>query len=367
MTISTSNVLSLYLLGSVVTSITFLSDLRYASIVAIIGVLIIGLERITVTGKFGYNLGGSMVVAGVVIANLLNFGVRELFYTIFIPLNFLILPLFSRHPISRRALFVVFALAVLLCLPRVQSGGRFTSMIIDSNTNGYASVVFCSTYFGMLLFNRSWVPQLLVFLVSVVLIYFSASRGHLGAILFLGVVYYGMRVTRVQLRMVLVVGVLSMGYLYYGLITDDRFKLLETVEENTQSDKKNRGLSHRDELFNISWSIAKDNPFGVGIGNAESRIEKIWGLELSPHNMYMRMLVEGGWLLLIGYLICLFYMLLTSNSPLASAMFVAVCLRGLFESSMPFNLSLISMMMVLPYFLNEKTIRYGRTSRQLNL
>jgi hypothetical protein len=143
------------------------------------------------------------------------------------------------------------------------------------------------------------------------------------------------------------------------LITNDQFKLLETIQANTLSHKKDRGLSHRDELFSYSLDIVEKQPGGVGLGMSKLALKDYYGEKISPHSTYLKVLVEGGWVTLAGFLVLMLGFLWTSSSPLASSFIFAMLVRGFFESATPFSLSLVSAMLIVPMFLNEHSIVPG--------
>ena len=108
--------------------------------------------------------------------------------------------------------------------------------------------------------------------------------------------------------------------------------------------------------FTLLWLILIGCVVKVFVQVELGRRAVITGETLSPHNTFMKVAVEGGWSAMVGYGILLLGMLYKCRSVLASSFVIAMSLRALFESSTPFTLSLVSAMLIVPFFLNEVTM-----------
>ncbi len=327
---------------------------RYVLIIGILVLLLITGRKMFFTNHSWYNLGGVLILLASAVPSLIYGDWLSYAYVVFGILNFLLYPIYAKAELTEVHIGIIF-FGLLVTLIPLGLGNRIQS--VYGNPNNYSAVAFSTMYFGMLLFrNRIW-GQVGVVALFGVLIFLGASRSMLGALLIFVLLYFGQRwLLHTIFRKLTILAFLIAAFGYYSLITNDRFKLMETIQANTYSDKKDRGLSHRDELFNYSLALVEQQPEGVGLGMSKEALKKYYGEKISPHNTYLKILVEGGWLSLLGFLILVLGFLLTSNSPLATSFLFAMLIRGFFESATPFSISLVSGMLVIPMFLNEQSI-----------
>ena len=349
--------LTLAFIGMTLAHIEAFGQARYALIFLAIMAYFVTRRSIFVTDRVAYNLGGGLVLAGMTIASLWHGNWVSYGYVIFGVLNFLFLPIFGNRAVDDRMLMVFYWLLLLSLFPFTYDAyGRPNTHF--ENPNNYAGVTFASLYFGMLLYrNNPWM-QVVVWAISGVLILLAASRSVVGAYAIFTLLYLGQRfVLRTHLRWSLVVAFFVVAAAYLTMVTDDRYALVATIQESELSEKNARGLSHRDELYAVSLRIQEEYPEGVGLGRSNLYIKERIGRGLSPHNAYLKIWLEGGYLMIVGFLIMALGYLATNRSWLASSFLFALLFRAFFESSAPFTVSLISMMLVLPMFLNERTVR----------
>lgn len=334
-----------------------LGALGYVPVMGSLLLIFVLNQRVYLSGDLWYNLGGGLCLAGMALGSILHGNTVSYGYIFFGTVLFFFYPIFRQRGIERYLLMFVFWVLAITVMP-VSLNQAGIDHFYD-NPNNYSGVVLCTMFLGMVVYYDSWWKQLLIYAVAIGLVLLGASRSILGAVLIFGMLYVGQRyVLRRHLRAVLAVGFLVMCFAYYTLITDDRFKLMETVQQTTVSEhKKERGLSHRDALFYISLNIARDFPEGVGMGLSNREIGKRYLYAYTPHNTFMKALVEGGWLMFAGLLILVLGYFSTNSSYLASSFLFTLCIRGLFESSTPFSVSLISTMLVLVMFLDERSVK----------
>lgn len=344
------------LLGMMLAHIDLVGMARYLLVVpALVFFFVIG-KKVYVTGELWYNIGGALVLAGMIPGSLLHGDTLSYAYVLFGFMMFFFLPVLKNGIVDDGTLGLFLLILGLTIIPLGYRGDRLYSVYV--NTNNYCGVVLCSLYFAFLFFRDQPRWQIVTGLVGLLLIILGGSRSIFGAwFIFTGLYWVQRYVLKTVLRRSLVLGFLLMCFGYYSLVTDDRFKLVETIQQNKLSEKNERGLSHRDELFYISMDVAEDYPEGVGLGMSNYYIEDEIGLALSPHNAYLKILLEGGAVMLVGFLIIMLGFLWTNTtSPLASSIIFALLFRSLFESATPFTVSLISSMFILPMFLNERTV-----------
>ncbi len=331
---------------------------RYAVIFFAITAFYVTRKSVFVSDRIAYNFGGIMILLGMTVASVWHGNWVSYGYIIFGFLNFLFLPVLGNRIVDDRML-MIFYWGLLLSLFPIGFDGLGRPNTYYENPNNYAGVCFSSLYFGMLLYRNNLLMQGVVWLISGVGIFMAASRSVVGAYAIFTLLYFGQRfILRTHLRTTLVAAffVLAAGYL--TMVTDDRFALVTAIQENELSEKNARGLSHRDELYAVSLRIQAEYPEGVGLGRSNFHIKEHLGKPLSPHNAYLKIWLEGGYLMLGGFLVMILGYLLTNRSWLASSFLFSILFRSFFESSAPFTVSLISMMLVLPMFLNERTVQY---------
>jgi hypothetical protein len=328
---------------------------RYLPVVGtMVLIFLLGKHLYYAESRAWYTIGGGLILVGSAYSSILYGDALSYAYAGFAIINFFLYPIFERVRLTNVHLGIIFVFLSITIIP-LGVGNRVVS--IYDNPNNYSAVVFATMYFGMLLFRGRLLPQLLVFAFFSLLIFLAASRSMLGAIMVFGLLYFSQQyVLKTTFRKLMVVGFVLIAFGYYSLITDDRFKLMETIQSNTLSDKKGRGLSHRDELFNYSLELSLRQPQGYGLGMSNKALKEAYGQRISPHNTYLKIMVEGGWLALIGFGVLMFGFFLTSKSPLATSFLFALMIRGFFESSTPFTVSLISGMLIIPMFLNEWSV-----------
>ena len=329
---------------------------RYFIIVPALIFFFVIRKKVYVTDHPWYNIGGALVLIGMIPGSLIHGDKLSYAYILFGFLTFFFLP-YLKNRVVDDGVLAAFSLILLLSFtPLGYHGTRLWS--VYENTNNYCGVVLCALYFWLLLFRERPRWQIISALFGLGLIILGGSRSIFGAwFIFTGLYWLQRYVLKTVLRRSLILGFLLLCFGYYSLVTDDRFKLVETIQQNKLSEKNERGLSHRDELFLISMKVAEQYPEGVGLGMSNYYIEDYIGLPLSPHNAFLKILLEGGLIMLVGFLlIVLGYLWTNETSPLASSILMALLFRSLFESATPFTVSLISSMFILPMFLNERTV-----------
>lgn len=348
--------LILYLIGLSMAHFGVLGVLRYAVVAAAITAIVAMEGKFFFSRSIVYNLGGLLFMGGGVIAYVTNGTTFSLTYILFILINFMLYPGFEKYSIPRRFI-QLFTLYLVFTLTYVTDFGALKGGNLYGNGNNYATVVICTSYFALLSFRGSFLKQLLTTPIFVTLVFLSQSRTQLAAILlFYGLYFTQEYLLRLHFRRLIFFLVIGMFVLYGTLISGDPLDIISVVQENTYGHKSYRGLSYRDVLFFASVDILASYPLGVGWGLSGEYIYDYIGDRLSPHNTFMKVAVEGGWVALSGFLVLLLGRLWTTTSPLVSSFMVALTLRGLFESSTPFTLSFVSSMLLLPFFLNDRTI-----------
>ena len=348
--------LSLYIVTLGLAHFGWMGPLRYIIISAVISAILMIEGRVFISRNYSYNVGGLLLVGSGLYASITMNVPMSYAYVLFMSINILILPGLTKYKLTRRhmmyiALYFSITLLHIVFLNNIDRDNWY------GNSNNYATVILCSAYFSILAFSKKPIKQLLTIPLFLTLMFISASRTQLAGLLGFYLLYFGQTyILRVHFRRLIFFGVVGMFVLYGTLITGDPFGIIGVVQENTIGHKSYRGLSYRDVLFFISVDIVRNYPFGVGWSEAGYYIYDYFGETLSPHNTYMKVAVEGGILALVGFLLMHMGMIYRAATPLVSSFMVAMVLRALFESSTPMTLSLVSAMLFLPFFLNERTV-----------
>ena len=348
--------LTLYLITLSMVHLEVMGPIRYLFCSVIIALILIVENKVFISKSYTYNLGGILLIGGGLFASVDMGNLTSLAYVLFITINFMLYPGFEKYHLPRRyVLYTAFYL--LLTVMYVNDFSSVRGNNLYGNPNNYATVTLCAAYFGILGFKGKPLYQLLTVPVFLFFIFISASRTQLtGLLLFYGLYFSQQYVLRTHLRRTIFFFLLIIFALYGTMITGDPFNIVGTVQDNTYGHKSYRGLSYRDVLFFASIDILAKYPQGVGWGLSGVYIYDYMGETLSPHNTFMKVAVEGGWVSLVGFLTIILGRLWNAATPLVSSFMIAVLLRGLFESSTPFTLSFISAMLLIPFFLNETTV-----------
>jgi O-antigen ligase len=178
------------------------------------------------------------------------------------------------------------------------------------NENEFAIIAGMSIIILLFLKDSRWkMPgQAILYAVLVFFLYgliISASRGAIVALCMLLPIYFILQKKRLKsiINIILIV-LLGSSIFIIGIkkefiteYTVEHIQAIESPEKTT--------LVGRFEIWRIGWKIAKDNFItGVGLGNFPSTYKKytgsyggvISGIQIDPHNTYLSILVETGFI-----------------------------------------------------------------------
>ena len=329
----------------------------FPAVILLVLVFVLGRRVYVPVGRGWYAIGCLLYLLPAGVASIAYGDTMSYAYVVFGLLNFLLYPIFERAKLTNLHLLLILVGLGITIIP-LGVGNRVVS--IYDNPNNYSAVVFATMYIGMLLCRGRFWLQVGVLIAFATLIYLGASRSMLGAILIFAVLYFGQAYIfkRVFGGLIVAAFVLS-SFGYYSLITSDEFRMMETIQSYTPSDKAGKGLSHRDQLFSQSMGLIAERPMGYGMGMSNQALKERYDVDISPHNTFLKIGVEGGVIALAGFIILVVGFWWTTASPLAASFLFAMMVRGFFESSTPMSLSLISGMLIIPMFLNELTVTTG--------
>lgn len=117
--------------------------------------------------------------------------------------------------------------------------------------------------------------------------------------------------------------------------------------------------AHREELWRVAVLENPSSAFGIGFGNSNEFIQNMLDRNLSPHNTFINLYLEGGFLLVITYIFATVMFYIYSKTAITKSFIIAVNVRMFFESGFPFGISLQSAMLFLPYFI-DKLVYYAK-------
>ena len=328
----------------------------YLVYISAIALIVVSTKSVYVTQSVSYTLGTALVLLSVLLTTVLNAEFGSIQYLVLMLGSIVLYPLFINANIQRNHYKYLIGFLVLTA-PPLLFASKPGYHILWGNPNNYASLLVCVSYCLLLPTGRKFWLQTLIMGSTFYLIYLTKGRSVLAAYtvfiaLFITQKYILRTVFRLRLALILA----ALVFAYITLITDDRFQLLAAIQDANIGDKGYNGLSFRDTLFYAAIEIIGEHPLGVGMGQAGDYIEEKVGIGLSPHNAFLKMTVEGGLGLLAGYLIVLAGAIRRLRSPLAGSVCVALFIRCLFESATPFTGSIVSAMLLLPFFFNEYSL-----------
>ncbi len=288
------------------------------------------------------------IIMAALISLVWNFNFKGLAYIIGFIINIIIYNnLFKEISLSQfRILFFILFLSVLY--PRYDAG-KWCSIYGNSITVGL--IITFLTYLLFLL----WKNKLFIFFMLTVfayILYLSGNRsGILTIFIFIFLYFSNLKFGpkfATFISLCLLVSIIS--YLTLMVLTKNNL-LMKPI--NIKFYGKNiLDASSRDNLIRISMPIIKNNFFGIGLGDSPSAIKNFTKMS-SPHNTYIKIAMEGGWLMLIAYIILLLKMYTKSEYPITRSMLVAYGIRVLFEIATPFGFSLVSALLIAPYFIEK--------------
>lgn len=356
-----SSLFSAYILGGIVTYMSFLGVARYSLV--IVSAILLSLMSIVNGVAISRGLRGAFLIffCCVVISFLFNPSISSFVYSVSFLINMLALSYLPKLDIKKKQYVFILILAVLVCLyPEFDEfSGGLTSVFGNANTLALALML----PFYLIFYVRNEVS--IWFFVAtlsliIMLMFLTNSRSQY---VFIVVFFCMLCLSRVVglkfLKLVGIVGVLSGFSAYLFLMQGWCSDFFSVVLSGTE---KGINLTGRDNLFNIVVSKILNTPTGVGFGGGNSFIESVTGNSLSPHNAVLKIGLEGGVVFLFGFILIYGYLFFNCKKSLTVCFASAYAVKLLFESAMPFTFSLVSILLLLPFFLEKNSATRRRLS-----
>ena len=325
---------------------------------------LVGLKIILIDRKFSFEPDYIIIVLiflfNILVQFLVNFSANTVFYSLAILLGLVIYYAVARLHLDKQFIlaFVFFLLVFFLIHPSISDPIlQFKSYF--HNANSLAGVYLLLFFIVELMGNKyhrlaNWIIFLPIYLITI------QSRG-----LFLGVATYFifLILSRFKLRnlafAIIMLGLFALLVLYVNPHDNYISKLLDYIHiahfKIFGSDLTYG--AHREEIWQL---VVTKNPsplFGIGFGNSNDFIFGFLKRNVSPHNTYLKLYLEGGWILLVSYIMLFFYILIKSKSHITKSFILAIQVRMFFESGFPYGISLESALLILPYFIEKATLR----------
>ena len=335
---------------------SYLGSAAYAVYILAVAAIVAVTKNVYLPDSQSYIVGVGIIITSVALTMLLNVHAGSIQYLVLMIGSAITYPLLPGAGLRHKHYKYLVYFLLVTCLP-ISVGIKAGYHTLWGNPNNYASLLICASYALLLPSGRKFWLQAVIMAATFYLIFQTNSRSVLAAyalFIVLFVVQKYVLKTVFRWRLLALLGVIVFAYI--TLITDDRFQLLAAIQDANVGNKGYNGLSFRDQLFFAAVEIIGEHPLGVGMGQAGVYMEDKLGIGLSPHNAFLKMTVEGGLGLLLGYLIVLIGAIRKLRSPLAGSVYVALFVRCLFESATPLTGSIVSAMLLLPFFFNESSL-----------
>lgn len=288
-----------------------------------------------------------------------SYAYANFFYLIVALLNFaLFSAMRSNYLLSIRSYsFFTFTIFSSLLVPNLSEGFSYWPSIY-ANTNACGVVALSSLYFILVLLKIKKQKYLWVlFGISIVVILLTKSRScQLAAIIFFSLMFLSKFLSKKLFSFFIISFLIVLSFVYIQIINNPDLLLKIEVITQVLNPDKSVNLAERDIVTPIALKGIKDFPMGLGMQQGPEYIGKSLGRPLAPHNVYLGIALEGGILMLVAYVALLFLFIYQTKSRLAASFMAAFAIRCFFDNGMPFAMSLASVLMVLPFFLNEFTI-----------
>jgi hypothetical protein len=225
---------------------------------------------------------------------------------------------------------------------------------VFGNANAGAAVAislftFCMGYSPKIRLSSAAIYVLLLGIVAM----FSASRG---VILFFGFFLLTAALARFYDRIAVVAAIVGMSFAYLWVsgdpIVENAVLAITGVDSYEIFGRNLFAHSGRDELFAYTTQSIGFTWTGIGMGMSITLLQP-FGFELSPHNTFLRIYVEGGIIFLSATALLLLHMFTRMRNPILLGLLVGNLMRMMFESAVPFGLSSQSLLLILPYLMSD--------------
>lgn len=352
--------IALYLLSSVSIYLSFVQEYKY------VGFFSVSLVFLFLFFKNGMLINKNnakiyfLFLFSSVFVLLNNFSINGFYYIFVFIVNMIVMEFLYKNKLSVSFSFIIIIFLLIVSSVPIYDSYSHGLMSIFGNANTL-SIVLCLPFFLLLNIKEkiSFPLYSILFLYIIVLMIMTNSRSqYLFLMIFISLSLVSKVVSVARLKKIGLFGVFFVSIMYVLLMYGELNNYLSALIGWSE---KGINLSGRDDLFRTVVLAINENPFGIGFGESNSYIYSVLGKGLSPHNSFLKILLEGGWLFFFVFLIVLFLLIKGMSKAYNIIFFFSYVTKLLFESMIPFTPSLISMLFVLPYFLDEmNSTRYNK-------
>lgn len=286
-----------------------------------------------------------------------NMNITSTTYVIGMMVNLIIYNSVLRN-ISRKGFKAIFFILIMASLFPISDPGDIRPAALFGNCVNLSLILFFASYLLLLLWKKK--AFILIMLSIIAYLVFSAgSRGGIVgfASLLLFYIFFSRYDNKKALYLVLASIILFFSFIIYLYYTPSVLAYIDGLVDINFHGRSLFTSAQREELFISCVEESLRRPFGMGLGLSSEYISFTGSTASSPHNAYTKMLLEGGWLFLLSYLALFFMVVSKSRYPVTRAALCAFGIRAFFEIATPFGFSLVSGLLLLPYFIERGLTR----------
>ncbi len=291
---------------------------------------------------------------------LFNFNITNLAYSIIIVIGMIIYPLLSNLEIDLKIVSVTaFILSILLLLhPDILGviGTPYQFKSYFANPNSLA-VVYLLLFFLIELTGNKKIKLLNILLILPIYILTIKIRGLLLSIIIYYIILTASKVKNLNAIIITFITIaLSLLLLFY--VFPNHKIILSIINllnlQNTHLFGSNLLYSAGRNTLWQTAVIKNPNPlYGIGFGASNNFIYSLIKENHSPHNIFINLYLEGGYIFLLTYIYATIVFYIKSKTNMTKAFIIAINVRLFFESGFPFGISLQSALIFLPFFIER--------------
>jgi len=297
-----------------------------------------------------------LFLLNIIIQVLFNISLRSIIYSLLIIIGFILYSSIASFNLKHNSItkFALFLLFILLLHPSIlDSSLQYKSFLL--NANSLASV-YLLLFFIIELFGTKPQKLLNYFIFLPIYLISIESRSLLLAIIlylfFKNLNFFKLR--NLSFNIVIIFLIILMLFFVYpnNLFISKIMYSLDLSNIKIFGSDLFYGAG-REELWKI---VIETNPspiYGIGFGNSNDYINNFIHKDLSPHNTFLKLYLEGGLLFLSTYILLVFFLFRNAKTNITKSFILAIQIRMFFESAFPFGVSLSSALIILPYFIEK--------------
>lgn len=286
-----------------------------------------------------------------------NVNIVSITYVIGMVVNLIIYNSVLRN-ISHKGLKVIFFILIMASLFPMYELGNIRPAAFFGNNIGLSLILFFASYLLLLLWKKKTFILIMLSIITYY-IFLAGSRGGIVAFasLLLFYIFFSRYNNKKALYFVLASMILFFSFIIYLYYTPFSLAYIDRLVGIKFYERSLLTSAQREDLFSTCLEESLRRPFGLGLGLSSEYIASTGLTGSSPHNAYMKMALEGGWLFLLSYLVLFFMVVSNARYPVTRAALCAFGIRVFFEIGTPFGFSLASGLLLLPYFIERGLTR----------